>query len=299
LEPLFTELDSSPGDGARLVGIKALRDELATRRARVDEEERFYRANTERTRRLALGTALGPGSGLAGEVVALDFAALERRLDALAPELGELGACAHLQSEFTGARAAVTALAQAFAAGEFRRKSVADPRTKKLRELREVRETGLVFEKDGALELVSWREARGDAEWFRQLFDGRLTREWNAAEARGVAALLRCVARAAELAREMLDGGGRGFLQPAELAALETGFAQAATWCADAKLADESEACAREASAGAALSVALAAAQERAFTRAVFQLETLLAEGEGTTLVALLSSGADWRRAAR
>jgi serine/threonine-protein kinase len=301
LEPLFAELDTIPGDGARLAGMKGLRDELAARRGRVDEEERFYRANTERSRRLALGAAIGPGSGLVSEVVALDFEALERRLAALAPELGELGATARLRGEFTQARSAVAALAQAFAAGEFRRKSVADPRTKKLRELREVRDTGLVFEKDGALEVVPWKEARADAEWFRQLFDARLARDWSTDEARGVAALLRCIAaaRAAELAREMLDGGGRGFLQPAELAAFEAGFRECATWCADAKLADEASASAREAAAGAALSAALAAAQEHAWTRAVFQLETLLAESEGTTLVALLSSGADWRRAAR
>jgi hypothetical protein len=301
LDALVAELDTIPGDGARLAGMKAGRDELAARRARVDEEEGFYRANTERTQRLALGTALGPGSGLVAEVVALDFAALEQRLDALAPELGELDACAHLRAELAQARGAVAALTQAFAAGEFRRKSVSDPRTKKQRELREVRESGLVFEKDGALELVPWKEAHGDAEWFRQLFDARLTRAWSPEEARAVAALLRSLAaaRAAELARQMLDGGGRGFLQPTELVALEAGFTEASTWCRDAGLGDEGETCAREAAAGAALAAALAAAQERAWTRAVFQLETLLAEGEGTTLVALLSSGADWRRAAR
>jgi len=303
LETRFAELDTSPGEPARLAALRAQRDELAGRLARVDQEERFHQAGQERARRLALGAALGPGSGLTGELVALDFAALERRLAALAPELAELPPARALADELGAARSALAALRTAFAAGEFRRKSVPDPRTKKLRELREISETGLVFEKDGALERLPWSEVRADPGWYRQLFDARLTRAWSTEEGRAIAALLRCMAaaRAAELAREVLGSGGRGVLQPAELEALGAGFGEASAWCrgADLAWADALAACEREAASGAALATALAAAQERQWTRATFELEALLAESQGTTVVALLSSGAEWRRAPR
>lgn len=303
LEARFAGLDTCPGDPARLAALRAQRDELTGRLARVDEEERFHRAGEERAQRLAVGAALGPGSGFAAELVALDFAALERRLAALPAEQAALPAAAGLAREVSAARAALASLRTAFAAGEFRRKGVIDPRTKKLRELREFSDAGLVFEKDGALERVAWSDVRADAAWYRQLFDARLTRDWSAEEGRAIAALLRCMAaaRAAELAREVLGGGGRGLLQPAELEALAGGFAEASAWCrgTDLAWAGELAACEREAASGAALATALAAAQERQWTRAVFELETLLAEGQGTTLVALLSNGAEWRRAPR
>jgi hypothetical protein len=87
LEPLFADLDAAPGDPARLGAVRALKDELAARRGRVDEEERFYHANAERALDRASGEALGPGSGLLAELAALDLGALETRLTALAPEL--------------------------------------------------------------------------------------------------------------------------------------------------------------------------------------------------------------------
>jgi len=303
LDGRFAGLDEIPGDPGRLAGLRAQRDELAGRLARLDDEERFFGAKQERQQRLALGAALGPGSGLTADLAALDFVALERRLAALPPELASRPTARHLAGEVRAARSALSALQGAFAAGEFRRKSVADPRTKKLRELRELSLEGFVFEKEGALERVTWREARPEVGWFRQLFEARLARPWNADEGRAIAALLRCVAaaRAAELARELLAAGGRGALQPAELGSLAGGFEEALAWCRldAAAWADALPSCEREAASGAALASALSAAQERSWTSAVYQLETLLAEGEGTTLVALLSSGAELPRAVR
>ena len=302
LEARFEGLDQAPGDPARLTTLRAQRDELAGRRARLDEEQRYFQDNQARQRRLALGAALGPGSGLAAELSALDFPALERRLGALAPELASQPQAELVAREVRAARGALAALRAAFTAGEFRRKSVLDPRTKKQRELRELSEEGLVFEKDGALERIPWSEAHADPSWFRQLFDARLARPWTPEEGRSIAALLRCLAaaRAADLARELVGGGGRGLLQPAELEALGAGFGEALAWCGDGvPWADELAACQREAEGGAMLATALAAAQERAWTRAAFELENLLATHEESLVVALLSSGAPWRRAAR
>jgi hypothetical protein len=295
LEPHFAELDEAPGDPARLTGFRALHDDLAARRARVDEEERFYHANVERAARRAVGEALGPGSGLLAELAAVDLAAIEARLGTLRPELRARALPAALAREVHLAGAALEGLRQEFANGGWRRRSLTDPRSRRVREVREVRSEGLLLDKDGDLESLPWREARSDPDWWHQLFQSRLTREWQAGEAREIVALLRLVGatRGAELAREMLDARARGSLQPAELEALATVFAPALTWVdpADAELA---AALALEHATAQRLAQVLAAVQDHEWTRAAAHLEYLLAQGDASLLVGLLSDGTAW-----
>jgi hypothetical protein len=296
LEARFAELDEAPGDPPRLTGYRTLRDDLAARRARVDEEERFYHANVERAARRALGEAVGPGSGLLAELTALDLAAVETRLAALPPALRARAFPTALAREASLARAALEGLRQEFTGGGWRRKSLTDPRSKKVREVRDVRPDGLLLDRDGDLESLPWRETRSDPDWWHQLFQTRLTREWQPDEVREIVALLRLVGatRGAELAREMLDARARGSLQPAEIEALGTVFAPALAWVdpADAELRGLLEG---EQDVAERLAQALAASQRHEWTGATAHLEFLLTLGDTSLLVGLLSDGTDWR----
>jgi hypothetical protein len=289
-------LDDVPDGSGRLDALRGLRAELAARRARVDEEERFYLADVERRARRTLGEALGPGSGLSTEVVGLELEALGARMARLAPELAGRPLARALGDAAGAARAALDALQREFAAGGWRRKSLVDPRSKRVREVRDVRPEGLVFDKDGALETVSWREAKADPEWWQQLFQGRLAREWDASEARAIAELLHLMgaARAAGLAREMIDPRGRGTLAPGELVALAAAFDPALAWL-DGAPSEARAALERERALAQRLSRALEAAQARTWTTAAAELERILSEGEGSLLVGLVSDGRDWR----
>jgi protein kinase-like protein/FHA domain-containing protein len=295
LEPRFAALKEVPGDPARLAPLTGLAGELAERRARVDEEERFYRDNAARARRRGLGEAIGPGSGVLAELDALDLGALEQRLAALPDELRALEPGPTLAAETVLARQALAGLQREFAGGGWRRKSLVDPRTKRVREVRDVRPEGLVFDKDGALDPMSWREAKCEPEWWNQLFQARLTREWEPAETRAIAALLRLMgaARGAELAREVLDPRGRGTLQPGELEALGNVFAPALSWSTDAA-SELTAALDAEQTLAQRLARALGAAQGRSWTAASAELEVLLRARDESLLVCLLSDGADW-----
>jgi len=294
-EAAFAGLDEVPGDPARLAGMKALRDELAARRARVDEEERFYRATSERAERRAVGEALGPGSGVLAELGALDLDAVAKRLDALPPAQRSRALCVALQGEVQLARVALDSLRAEFAAGGWSRKSVVDPRSKKVREVRDVRPEGLVFDKEGALDNLSWKEAKNDADWFNKLFQGRLARDWNANEVRGIVAVLRLIGatRGAAIAREMLDARARNMLQPADLTALAEVFAPAQSWLGVTP-PEVRATLTRESACAARLAHALEAYQAKALTGATAHLERLLAEGGDSLLVGLLSDGSDW-----
>jgi hypothetical protein len=296
LEPLFAGLDELPGEPSRFESLRALRAEFAGRRARIDEEERFYLDNQERAARRKVGENLGPGSGLMAELDALDVEAVLRRLEALPADLRARPPCAVLEREARLARSALESLRAEFARGGWRRKQLLDPHTRRVREVRDVRAEGLVFDKDGTLESVAWSAAGNDPEWFQQLFQARLERNWEAGETRAIAALLRLVGatRGAELAREMLDPRARGTLQSAELEALGNVFAPALAWVSadDAELRGELE---HEQATARRLARALEAAQGRAWTGAVTELERVLGQRAGSLLVGLLSDGGDWR----
>ena len=296
-EPHLAALDQLPGEPARLDGLRKLRDELGERSGRVGEQERFFLAEVERRQRRALGEALGPGSGLLAELGALDLGALELRLAGLAPHLRERLLAAVLADEAAHARAALDSLQSEFASGGWRRKALVDPRSKKVREVRDVRPDGLVFDKDGVLESVSWREAKSDPEWWHQLFQARLGREWSPSEVRGIVAVLRLVGatRGAELAREVLDPAGRGTLQPADIEALGGVFRPALAWLEAPGAEPLRAALEREQAAAQRLARALAAAQGRTWTTAEAHLAVLLAEGADSLLVGLLSDGRDWQ----
>ncbi len=280
-------------DAARLAELQALAEEARGRLAGLDLEEQLFREGAELERSLTLGRSLGSGSGLAEELRALELEAIQARLGRLAPELGERALPRALAGSVSGARAALETLAREFASGGWRRKTVSDPRTKRPREVRDFTPEGLVFADDEQLALVPWRELQGDPEWWNQLFQGRLEREWSPEEKRGIAALLRLsgAARAAELAQAMLDPRGRGLLQPAELQALRAAFAPTDAWLAengDPELAQES-------TAAGLLADALGAAQEKRWSHSASALERCLAECGDTLTVGLLSDGGDWR----
>jgi len=297
LAPVFEGLDGLPGDAARLTPLLELRKELAARVAAVDTEERAHTSQLEHAARVAVAAALGPGSGVLAELRAADWSAVEARLAALAPELAARPEARTLAEEVRAARAATEALVAEFGRGAWRRKTVLDPRTKKPREVRDARPDGLVFDREGALESVPWSAAGADPDWWQQLFQGRLTRDWQPAEARGVAAILRLAgaARAAELGQALLDPHGRGLLQPADLEALARVFDPAVQWLETGGLSELRPALEAEENAARLLSAALGAAQERAWSRATADLERCLGEGAGSVLVTLLSDGSEWR----
>ena len=296
LTVVFDGLDTVGGDPASLAELRAMGEELDRRRARVDEEERHFVTSAERQARLDLGRSLGPGSGLLGSLGACDWAGLEKRLEGLAPELRARPLARALTAEVGRARAAHALLVREFAQGTWRRKSVIDPRTHRVREVRDVRPEALVFDKDGALEEVPWSVAASDPDWWAELFEARLAREWDAAEKRSIASLLHLVgvARAGTLASQLVDPGGRGLLQPAELDALAAAFAPAQKWIAQS--GDDAAKAELEAERRTAtlLAAALRAAQERSWSAATAALERCLRDGAGSILVGVLSDGTEW-----
>jgi len=250
--------------------LEALRTEIAGRRARVDDQERFFLANLERAERRAVGEALGPGSGIP--------------------------LCATLASEATLAQGALDSLRREFTGGGWRRKQLTDPRIKRPREVQEVRPEGLVFEKGGGDEFFPWQAAGSDPEWWQLLFQARLSRDWSAQEQREIVSLLRLVGatRGALLARQVIDPHARGLLPPGDVEALRQVFATALAWIpeGDSVLRATIQ---QEASVAQRLADALEAAQARAWTSASAHLEVLLEQRVDSLLVALLSDGSEWR----
>jgi len=207
-------------------------------------------------------------------------------------------AASALASEVRHASLALARLQAEFAAGGWKRKALTDPRTRKVREVRDVRPEGLVFESEGGLETLTWRDTASDPDWWHLLFQQRLAREWTAEESRAIAALLRlaAAARGAELARALLAPGARSVLGPAELATLARLFEPALGWLGsapDRPAFEHEDACARR------LARALEQAQGRAWTAAAAELERLLAEDDTSLLVRLLSDGTDWHEEPR
>jgi len=299
MEPLFEGLDELPATPEALVPLTTLRDELAQRRARVDGEEAFYLANVERAERRSVGEAVGPGSGFLAELEALDLAAVEQRLGALAPEVRARPLCRTLATEVGLARGALEALRREFQGGGWRRTLLIDPRSRKPREVREVRLDGLVVDKDGAADVLPWRAAGSDPGWWQQVFQARLARDWTPEEVRGIVAILRLAGatRGASLARKAIDPRARGLLQPAELEALRNVFTDALSWIAEGD-AELRGALQREASSAARLAEAVEAFQAHSWTTAAAHLERLLAQRTDSLLIALLSDGTEWREAA-
>ncbi len=292
-------IEGLAGDPARTQELARLAEEARSRLGSLDLEEGLFRAAAEQETRIALAAALGSGSGLREELRALDLSAIESRLQRLPPELRSRPSAETLSREVRAARGALGGLVQEFSQGGWRRKNVLDPRTRKLREVRDVRPDGLVFGEDGELTPLPWREAPCDPEWWHLLFQGRLSRDWSPAETRGIVALLRLVgvARGAELARELLEPRGSGLLDPAEVEALKKAFDPALEWLAtpSPELVEEAQAIRRESSAALLLSQALTAFQERRWTSAAAALERCLGEGGDSLLVGLLSDGSEWR----
>jgi hypothetical protein len=89
------------------------------------------------------------------ELGALDLAALERRLAALPADLLRARAVRRARLRGRARAPRSSACAPSYAGGAWRRKSVVDPRSKKPREVRDVRVDGLVLDCDGTLEEVA------------------------------------------------------------------------------------------------------------------------------------------------
>jgi serine/threonine protein kinase len=296
LEGLF-EGFSAPADEAEDVP-ESLR-ELARREAlwrertaRVDDDERAWLAAVERAERIALAGALGPDSDLLKEIVTADWDAVDARLAALQAPLAEREPARRLRERAARARAALTTLADEFQAGHWRRRSVLDPRSRRVREVRDVRPSGLLFDDDTQPE--PWGRAAGDPDWWQQLFQARVESDWTPDQVRAIVALLGLegAARAATLARKALD---RGLLDPEDLQHLEGALGAALAWQAQLGEADpELEA---EAAAARLLARAIGASQRNEWSRAAADLERCLEEADGTVLLALVSGGTAWRAA--
>ncbi len=268
-------------------------------------DQQAWNAAREHADRALLAAQIGPGSAFSAELRALDLAALEARLAALSSQLqtdAARGFVDGLREEASYGRAALTALIEGFERGEWRRKTVVDPRGRRNanREAVGAAPDGIRVDADGVLELVPW--SAFDRGGLEQLFKGRLIRGYTADEIRGITFLLAGAAtlEAAERARAELDDR-RAVFEQDEVDAMVAGYSTALSWATGvagegpsapepARLFVE-----REHAAAELLARALSAVEAQSWTGAVAALEELFAEHGDGLLVTLLSDGTEWR----
>ena len=295
--------ESQPLEGDPLLELEewealvALREAGATRLAQLDREADAWRIAREHGDARRLAQSLFEGGPVDAALARLDLAGAETGLARLADELDGTGSAtfaAALAADVRAARAALDALASAFANGDWRRKSILDPRTdgQRTTTVVGVEPDGLMVGDGGDLELLPWSAFAGDPDALDQLFRQRLSRDYDARELGGIAALMRIAAvqRAVTESEEML-GGGPAILTEGELEAMLSGFEVAAAWNTDSadreRLASELEGARR-------LAASLSASGRGAWSSAVAEGERLMAEHRDTLLVRLISDGSPW-----
>jgi hypothetical protein len=245
----------------RLDGIPAARTRFAGEVARAD--------------RAALARALRGSAGSPASL--LDFEAAAVRLDALDGQLAS-----------AEARAFVGELER----GNWKRKSISDPRTRSraAREVVGASGQGLTIKTDGGVELIPFAAFAARPVDLHQLFHQRLTREYTPAEAAGIETLLRvsAVSLAVTETSDMLAADARAVLSEDEEHQIFEALDAVRPWAAMANATARLE---REIEAAKVLTVALRAGTSNSWSQAVAALERLLGEFQATLLVRMLSDG--------
>jgi len=237
----------------------------------------------------------GGRTGLEAELLALDLAAAEARIDTMLAAVrtdASTQLLSELKAELALAQDALEALAAAFGESQWRRKFVTDPRSGRTRDAVGADPTGLHLAEGSGNVHVPWSAWGGSTENLQALFHERLKREWTEDEQRGICAILRltAVARAIELASEMFDPETAARFSPGEGAELLASFDAAVAW---SDKFGGSEIVARERQAAQTVVDAVQAASEKHWARAVASTTRLLEEHSGTLVMRLLSDGSN------
>jgi serine/threonine-protein kinase len=270
---------------ARAVALFAGAPTLATR----------WRLSTERADRAAQAEGLRAGGSFEAELRRLDLSGARARLERLAAELPLADSRAWMSAlaeELAAGEQALRALESAWEAGQWRRRTIQDPRQRGrvAREVVDVGSAGLVLKDGEGVETLAWSEFGGRPTELHQLFHERLTRAFDARELSGIAALVRIAAvlQAVEEGSEILEPDDGGVLSDEETRLLQEGFDVAAPWAA---AAGRQEALERERAAARVAATALRAASDGRHAASATALERLLVEHRHTLLVRLLSDG--------
>jgi len=279
--PAYEAGTEPEGYGALRAGVA----EIALLVAQLPELERRFAKSRLRLDRLRVAAAFGPGSGCLEELSELRFALLEARAREALGELygetsrrlaGEIAEQAALAAEAPGM------LADAFAADEWRRRSVPDPRSETNALLVRALSPDTVWIEDAEAP-IPFAEFAADAGTLLRLFDDRLRRDYRPREREAIAALLSLAAsaQAAREAREALAGAGGPHAPLAPFRLVED-------WLA---LEEGPSDLARATQTAQRLQAVLADVERGAWTRAERGLLELLTGEADTLLVALLSDG--------
>ncbi|TAJ24267.1 MAG: FHA domain-containing protein [Planctomycetota bacterium] len=252
-------------------------------------------ASTE-GRRLAaaLRTPSSEGKSVAQQWLAFEFGAARARLDPLASSAHAptRARVAVLAAELDAAQRALGALAASFAAGEWKRKTITDPRPGRggVREVLGVDAAGVRVPRDGGDETIPWAAFAVKHDSLAPLFSGRRAREWDEAERDAIAALARlCVlAEVAPRLQSALRSVDTRPFGPSDAAALTSALDAVAELHASPAARERLDA---ERDAAARIARALVALGERRPAEAAAELERVLAAPQPTWVALLLSSG--------
>lgn len=284
--------------------MRALAGQARVKLSNMEQIAADFAVEIVRADQRAMVAGFGGQSGLERDLTELDLATAIERLRQLKQTLRTPEAEASLVPLLDGLEQAGktrTALQQAWAAGQWRRKTVLAPTG-----------DGMGTEAKNAIgigsggvqieggQTISWSALMRHPKALSNLFQARLERNWSADEQLGAATLVRIasVLAAVEGASEMFDGTNDERLTDREAEEIVSGFEYAAEWLdgltgAGRQSAEQSlEA---ERSAAEILAKALLAVSDKRPAEASTLLERLLDESSSTLLVRLMSDDSDWR----
>jgi hypothetical protein len=281
LRPTLEEL------GRSVAELKALAERLPQERTR-------YAQDLARADARDLASLLRSEQGLREALARFDLPGFQSAI-ARAQGAGRTPASAafleELSRSLAAGRAALDALVREHKAGNWKRRTLSDPRERGhvLREVLAADGDGLTLKAETGTERLAWSEFAARPRDLHQVFLNRLQRDWSAEERSGVAFLVwtASVAQVARATEEWLERPARGRIGPGERGELLEGFALAREWASGSEL----ERVARESAAVELWLDAGAALADKRWTLAASRLETLLAEHADALLVRLLSDG--------
>jgi len=295
----FADLPDFPaGVPPKAAVLIRLAQQARAKRDRLVTLEANFKVRHAELDRSVLATGLGGVRGLESELRSLDFAAAHERLKDIRDSLATEAAKASLEPlllETERAQIALTALVETWAAGEWKRHAVIDPRTGRGgRSTVGVDSRGISLDGGDPAEHVPWAIWGTNARALDNLFNARLRRDWTARELEGIGALmhLTAVVQTVELAAQMLDPDRSARFSEAEAAELLETLEDARSW---ARRAGDDSAVASDLAAARPLARALLAATGAGWSDAVSALERLLDEHDTSLIVLLLSDGSVWR----
>lgn len=270
-----------------------LRGELRARLDGLPGLEIEYQAARIVGDRLAIATTLSGTSGLRADLRTLDMNAASKRATDLAGTLTtdpQKAWAQALAQDLADAARAFPVLEAHWQ--DWRRKSVPDPRDSRgaTREAIGVTAAGLRLNVKGAVEDVPWGAYGGHTQLLSTLFRDRLSRDYEAPEARAIANLMlfSALSELAESASEMFQVSGQAVFTEGEQAELVEVLEAAAEWELDPTRQQRLE---REREAARQLGSALRSASDGDWTTAVSSMEHLLEAYADTLLVRMASDG--------